>query len=97
MVFHFTRILGSNSRCHRYNPIQKFGPQDCIASINAIIEKIDDLVDSKNDPAIAQLKAIFGLEVLDDIRDFAMSIAYPREYDRSESFSVSDCQQWEDR
>ncbi|CZR69609.1 related to serine protease [Phialocephala subalpina] len=60
-----------------YDPIQKFGPQDCIASVNGIIAKIDDLVDSKNEAAIQQLKSIFGLEVLTDIRDFAMSIAYP--------------------
>ncbi|KAE8441112.1 hypothetical protein EG329_005854 [Mollisiaceae sp. DMI_Dod_QoI] len=60
-----------------YDPIQKFGPQDCIASINAIINKINDLVDSKNGAAIQQLKTIFGLQDLPDIRDFAMTIAYP--------------------
>lgn len=73
----------------RYDPIQKFGPQDCIASINGIIEKIDDLVGSKNEKAIQQLKSIFGLEVLADIRDFAMSIAYPREYLYPQDFQAN--------
>ena len=62
----------------RYDPIQKFGPQDCVASINAIIEKMDFLVETKNQAAIQELKAIFGLEDLQDIRDFAMTIAFPR-------------------
>ncbi|RFU24383.1 hypothetical protein B7463_g11953, partial [Scytalidium lignicola] len=60
-----------------YDPIQKFGPQDCIASINAIVEKIDYLVATHNTKAIQELKAIFGLEDLKDIRDFAMTIAFP--------------------
>jgi hypothetical protein len=62
----------------RYDPIQKFGPQDCVASINAIVEKMDLLVESKNQAAIRELKAIFGLQDLEDIRDFAMTIAFPR-------------------
>ena len=60
-----------------YKPIQKFGPSDCTASINAIIDKMDQLVTSNNTAAIEQLKAIFGLEALEDIRDFAMTIAFP--------------------
>lgn len=32
-----------------------------------------------NTKAIEQLKTIFGLEALKDIRDFAMTIAFPRE------------------
>ena len=63
----------------RYHPIQKFGPSDCIASINAIIEKIDSLIEQKNTAAIQELKTIFGLESLTDTRDFAMTIAFPRE------------------
>ncbi|KAG0652531.1 putative extracellular serine carboxypeptidase [Hyphodiscus hymeniophilus] len=59
-----------------YDPIQKFAPQDCVASINAIIEKMDTLVATKNQAAIQELKAIFGLEALSDIRDFAMTIAF---------------------
>ena len=64
----------------RYDPIQKFGPSDCIASINAIIDKMDQLVSSNNTGAVQQLKAIFGLEALSDNRDFAMTIAFPRTF-----------------
>ena len=63
---------------NRYDPIQKFGPQDCVASINAIVEKMDLLVETKNQAAINELKAIFGLRDVRDIRDFAMTIAFPR-------------------
>ncbi len=63
----------------RYNPIQKFGPQDCISSINGIIEKIDHLVATENEFVINRLKALFGLEAVVDIRDFAQTIAFPRE------------------
>lgn len=71
--------LQTNLTLIRYDPIQKYGPQDCVASINAIIAKIDKLTDSHNTQAINELKAIFGLENLKDIRDFAMTIAFPSE------------------
>ncbi|KAF4635431.1 hypothetical protein G7Y89_g2660 [Cudoniella acicularis] len=60
-----------------YNPIQKYGPQDCVASVNAIVTKINSLTDSHNTQAINDLKAIFGLQDLQDIRDFAQTIAWP--------------------
>ncbi|KAI9686127.1 MAG: hypothetical protein M1820_010679 [Bogoriella megaspora] len=60
-----------------YSPIQKYAPQDCVASINNIIDKIDYLVSTNNSAAIQQLKDIFGLGALEDIRDFAMTIAFP--------------------
>lgn len=60
-----------------YVPIQKFGPQDCISSINNIVDKFDALVAANNTIAINQFKAIFGLEALTDNRDFAMTIAFP--------------------
>ncbi|KAI9743707.1 MAG: hypothetical protein M1818_003023 [Claussenomyces sp. TS43310] len=60
-----------------YAPIQKFGPSDCIASINAIIDKMDYLVLTHNEAAIKELKIIFGLEALSDNRDFAQTIAFP--------------------
>ncbi|KAN0115436.1 peptidase S28 [Hyaloscypha variabilis] len=60
-----------------YNPIQKYGPQDCVSSINAIIENIDRLVASGNEFAILGLKEVFGLEAVIDIRDFAQTIAFP--------------------
>jgi hypothetical protein len=73
-------ILASILNCFGYNPIQKYGPQDCVASINAIVEKIDTLVASGDDEAITQLKTIFGLESLTDIRDFAQTISFPHGY-----------------
>ncbi|KAF2674006.1 extracelular serine carboxypeptidase [Microthyrium microscopicum] len=60
-----------------YNPIQKFGPQDCIWRINKIIDKMDQLVEENNEPAIQKLKELFGLGALEDIRDFAYTIAFP--------------------
>ncbi|KAG9231604.1 extracelular serine carboxypeptidase-like protein [Amylocarpus encephaloides] len=60
-----------------YNPIQRYGPQDCIASVNSIIANIDSLTDSHNMKAIRELKEIFSLGKLKDIRDFAQTIAWP--------------------
>ncbi|TGJ78677.1 hypothetical protein E0Z10_g10096 [Xylaria hypoxylon] len=60
-----------------YDPIQKLAPQDCVGSINDIVDKIDSLVQSNNQAAIHQLKDIFGLTALKDIRDFAQTIAFP--------------------
>ena len=60
-----------------YYPIQKFGPSDCTSRINNIIDKMDSLVQANNTAAIQQLKDIFGLGTLSDIRDFAMTIAFP--------------------
>ena len=64
----------------RYDPIQKFGPSDCIANINAIVDKMDYVISMNNTGAIQQLKSIFGLGALSDIRDFAMTIAFPRAF-----------------
>ncbi|KAI8625497.1 peptidase S28 [Xylariaceae sp. FL1651] len=60
-----------------YDPIQLLAPQDCVASINDIVDKMDSLVQSKNHGALEQLKEIFGLSSLKDIRDFAQTIAFP--------------------
>ncbi|ESZ98251.1 hypothetical protein SBOR_1347 [Sclerotinia borealis F-4128] len=60
-----------------YNPIQKFAPQDCVASITDIIYKFDALVSANNTRAIKEFKSLFGLEALTDNRDFAMAIAFP--------------------
>lgn len=79
--YYFCRTFSNMAnRNLRYNPIQRYGPQDCVASVNGIIAKIDKLTDSHNTKAIQELKAIFGLEKLKDIRDFAMTIAFPSEY-----------------
>lgn len=60
-----------------YKPAQLLGPQDAIASINNIVDKRDTLVKSNNKAAIQQLKEIFGLGALQDIRDFAQIIGWP--------------------
>lgn len=60
-----------------YDPIQKFAPQDCVTSINDIVDKFDALVAANNSAAVQEAKAIFGLEALTDNRDFAKTIAYP--------------------
>ncbi|KAJ3571167.1 hypothetical protein NPX13_g5479 [Xylaria arbuscula] len=60
-----------------YNPIQKYAPQDCVNRINNIIDKFDALVAKNNRVAIKQFKALFGLEVLTDHRDFASAIVDP--------------------
>ncbi|KAK3060519.1 hypothetical protein LTS18_008367, partial [Coniosporium uncinatum] len=60
-----------------YDPIQKYAPGDCTSSINAIIDKIDYIISKNETEAIQTLKELFGLGALSDIRDFAMTIAFP--------------------
>jgi hypothetical protein len=59
-----------------YDPIQKLAPQDCVTSINDIVDKIDTIVQGKKLAAITRLKLIFGLGSL-AIADFAQTIAFP--------------------
>lgn len=61
----------------RYDPYQKFAPQDCIGSLNAIVDKIDQVLAHGNASQIIHLKSLFGLEALKDNRDFAATIAFP--------------------
>ncbi|KAK5629818.1 hypothetical protein RRF57_005533 [Xylaria bambusicola] len=51
--------------------------QDCVNRINNIVDKFDALVAKNNKVAIKKFKALFGLEVLTDNRDFAAAIADP--------------------
>jgi hypothetical protein len=60
-----------------YNPIIKLGPADCIARIVDIVDKIDQVIDSGDPVAIAELKGVFGLGTLQNIGDFAQTISYP--------------------
>lgn len=60
-----------------YDPIQLLAPQDCVASINNIVDNFDSLVKNNNKAAIAQFKELFGLSAVTDIRDFAQTIAFP--------------------
>ena len=63
----------------RYAPIQKFAPQDCVASINGIVEKMNEVFDSGHRQAITQMKTVFGLEDLNDA-DFAQAVAFPSSF-----------------
>lgn len=60
-----------------YDPIQKYGPQDCVGSVNGIIDKIDYVFSTGNATQIHHMKSIFGLGALSDNRDFGMTIAFP--------------------
>ncbi|KAL9058435.1 MAG: hypothetical protein Q9162_001730 [Coniocarpon cinnabarinum] len=60
-----------------YAPVQKYAPQDCVASINGIVDKFDGLVASGNRDAVNVFKSLFGLQSLEDDRDFAVTIAFP--------------------
>lgn len=63
--------------CRRYDPIQKYAPQDCVGSINGLIPKIDHVFKHGNASQVHKMKALFGLESLTDNRDFAQTIAFP--------------------
>ncbi|KAK7182016.1 hypothetical protein DPSP01_006247 [Paraphaeosphaeria sporulosa] len=60
-----------------YNPILKYGPSDCISRLVGIVDKIDEVIDSGNKAAIQEVKEVFGLGPVSDIRDFAQAISYP--------------------
>lgn len=60
-----------------YDPIQKFGPQDCVGSINGIIDNIDYVFANGNESQINHMKSVFGLEALKNNADFGMTIAFP--------------------
>lgn len=60
-----------------YDPIQKFAPQDCTASLNAVVSKIDTVFSNGNETQIHHMKSVFGLETLKNNGDFAQTIAYP--------------------
>ncbi|PVI03124.1 hypothetical protein DM02DRAFT_698935 [Periconia macrospinosa] len=60
-----------------YNPILRYGPSDCVSRIVGIINKVDEVIDSGDETAIHDLKDVFGLADLHDIKDFAQAISYP--------------------
>lgn len=47
-----------------------------MASVNAIVDKIDQIFDGGDREAVRKMKAVFGLEALGD-GDFAQTIAFP--------------------
>ncbi|KAF1964760.1 hypothetical protein BU23DRAFT_491637 [Bimuria novae-zelandiae CBS 107.79] len=60
-----------------YDPILKYGPSDCISRLVGIIDKIDAVITSGDETAIHEVKEVFGLGAVSDIRDFAQAISYP--------------------
>jgi hypothetical protein len=60
-----------------YNPIIRLGPSDCISRIINIVDKIDQVIGSGDESAIAEMKNVFGLGALQNIGDFAQTISYP--------------------
>ncbi|KAI0403520.1 peptidase S28 [Xylaria palmicola] len=70
-------IHGQTELPQWYDPIQALAPQDCVASINDIVDQMDALVRSGDATAVRQFQDIFGLGALGDVRDFAQTIAFP--------------------
>ncbi|KAJ7667548.1 extracelular serine carboxypeptidase-like protein [Mycena polygramma] len=60
-----------------YYPIQKSAPQDCIRSVENIVNKVDQVIALNDTAATKQMQAVFGLEELEDVRDFGLTIAFP--------------------
>lgn len=81
----------NNIQSSRYYNIQKYAPQDCVKTIENIVDKyvvflsliiselnqfrIDQVIATNNTAATTELKKVFGLETLQDIRDFALTVA----------------------
>ena len=64
-----------------------------MADINGIVDKFDALVAANNEPAIQELKAIFGLGNLQSNLDFAYTIALPGEC--GQTFEThTNCHSW---
>jgi hypothetical protein len=60
-----------------YYNIQKYAPKECVRTVEDIVDKVDHVLASKDTQAIHALKSVFGLEALQDVRDFALTIAFP--------------------
>jgi hypothetical protein len=59
-----------------YDPIQEYGPEDCISALQSSIKVIDLILDLP-EPAPTLLKGLFGLEELKSHADFADVISSP--------------------
>lgn len=70
-----------------YNTIQKYAPQDCITRINGIVDNFDLLIAKNLTSAVKEFKALFGLGVLTDDRDFAAAIAVSSAFNFSHYFT----------
>ena len=59
-----------------YDPIQKYGPEECISALQSSIKTIDTILDLP-EPAPTILKGLFGLEGLKSHADFADVLSSP--------------------
>lgn len=59
-----------------HDPIQQYGPEDCISALQSAVKTIDTLLDLPH-PVPSVLKGMFGLEHLKDDADFAEVISSP--------------------
>lgn len=59
-----------------YDPIQQYGPVDCISALQSAIKTIDKLLDLPQ-PVPTLVKGLFGLQGLSDDADFADVISGP--------------------
>ncbi|KAK1922604.1 serine carboxypeptidase S28-domain-containing protein [Papiliotrema laurentii] len=62
-----------------HDPIQQYGPEDCISALQSAVKTIDTLLDLPH-PVPSVLKGMFGLEHLKDDADFAEVISSPLGY-----------------
>ncbi|ORX39182.1 serine carboxypeptidase S28-domain-containing protein [Kockovaella imperatae] len=59
-----------------FQPIQKYGPVDCISALSDAITAVDSILDIGG-PAAHALKSLFGLAELSDDQDFASLLSTP--------------------
>lgn len=59
-----------------FDPIQEYGPVDCISALQSAVKTIDTLLDLPG-PVPTFVKGMFGLEALKDDADFADVISSP--------------------
>lgn len=57
-----------------YDIIRTNMPQNCSKDFQRITDHVDDIIRTNNQAEIAQLKAMFGAEGLEDHNDFARSV-----------------------
>jgi hypothetical protein len=71
-----------------FDPIQKYGPPECISAIQSAVQSIDTLL-SLPAPIPQAVKSLFGLGELKDDADFAEVLTIP--------IGTCPCFQWEKR
>ena len=59
-----------------FEPIRQNMPKNCSADVEAVINHIDETFTGKNQTAIKEIKALFGLEALTHLDDVAGARKY---------------------